>query len=692
MKEWYSSGELAGLPGMPASPRNVRIVAMRHGWRTAERDGRGGGTIFHVASLPAATQVALATRHEEPSDGEGFDREAAWRGLDAKPGRLRELGMERAQILVEVQRARAAGFSKREAVKLIADQHGVTERTLWRWARDVRGLDSHDWAAVLAPVGYGTQKSAEASCDPELWDVFVCDYMRHQGPAASACYERVRRIADAEGLTLPSYKTMLRRVERQFPPQCIVLRRQGSDALARLYPPQVRDRSGLRALEVVNADGHIFDVFVRWPDGEVRRPMMLAWQDIYSGKLLSYRIDFKENSHAVRLSFGDVVTRFGIPLHAYLDNGRAFASKWITGGVPNRYRFTVREGEPLGLLSALGVEVHWATPYHGQSKPIERAFRDFCEYVSKHPAFKGAYTGNKPTAKPEDYGTRAVPLADFLRVLEQEVRAHNARTGRRSEVCAGRSSFDVAFAESYAKGPVRKATVEQQRLWLLTAEQVIANRETGAIKLFDNVYHCDALVAYRGQPLVVRFDPDRLHNPIHVYTADEAYIGAAACEEAVGFMNTEAASDLAKARRRRNRAAREYAEANIRLEAADVAARLPEIPEPPQPETNLVQLANPKLAAKPARRIEAVIDDPEQTARGERVIADLDERRRLQLEDESDADRQWARYCELRASAQVGPGEEAWMRSFETTPLYHSRRDLEELFEKKTPVGEATGA
>uniref|UniRef100_UPI0039800C3B transposase domain-containing protein n=1 Tax=Salmonella sp. s54836 TaxID=3159673 RepID=UPI0039800C3B len=93
--------------------------------------------------------------------------------------------------------------------------------------------------------------------------------------------------------------------------------------------------------------------------------------------------------------FRDVVERYGIPHHAWLDNGRGFASKLLTGGVANRYRFKVREEDPTGILVALGVQIHWATPYHGQAKPIERAFRDLCDRVAKHPAFAGAYTGHR---------------------------------------------------------------------------------------------------------------------------------------------------------------------------------------------------------------------------------------------------------------------------------------------------------
>ncbi|PZX22172.1 bacteriophage Mu transposase [Rhodobacter capsulatus] len=65
-----------------------------------------------------------------------------------------------------------------------------------------------------------------------------------------------------------------------------------------------------------------------------------------------------------------------------------------------------------------------------QAKPIERAFRDIADRLTRHPAFAGAYVGNKPTAKPENYGSRAIPLADFLAITAREIAEHNARPGR----------------------------------------------------------------------------------------------------------------------------------------------------------------------------------------------------------------------------------------------------------------------
>ena len=93
----------------------------------------------------------------------------------------------------------------------------------------------------------------------------------------------------------------------------------------------------------------------------------------------------------------------------------------MTGGVPNRYRFKIKDDDPVGIMTLLmgRDRVHWTSVHggrgHGQAKPVERAFGvgGIGEIVDKHPAFAGAWTGNSPLAKPENYGSRAVPSRRF---------------------------------------------------------------------------------------------------------------------------------------------------------------------------------------------------------------------------------------------------------------------------------------
>ena len=53
------------------------------------------------------------------------------------------------------------------------------------------------------------------------------------------------------------------------------------------------------------------------------RAHLIALQDLYSGKIVAWRLAQSENKDAVRLAIGDMVTRHGIPETIVLDNGRA---------------------------------------------------------------------------------------------------------------------------------------------------------------------------------------------------------------------------------------------------------------------------------------------------------------------------------------------------------------------------------
>lgn len=606
------------------APRSVQRMAARAGWSLETGKGKGGSKmLFRVDRLPQdvrekvvlrlAAQTAAQSKGE-PAEPEPRRRTARGASITADPSQLWEVydkKSERAKRSAENRLAAIGaalalighGMPKVRAWKTAAERHGLGVSALREWHKRVRDLPQDHWLPALCTAHAGRQAVAE--CSPEAWEAFKGDYLRQEAPASAACFERLQRLAGEHGWIIPTCdKTLMRRLHREVGKAAITLAREGAEELARRYPSQVRERGVFQALDGVNADGHKFDVFVRWPDGEIGRPMMVCWQDLGTGKLLSYRVDKTENSDSVRLAFGDMIDRWGIPYNVWLDNGRAFASKWLTGGTPNRYRFKILPEDPEGTITKLvGAEnIHWTTPYHGQAKPIERAFRDLAEYVARHPKFSGAYTGNKPNAKPENYGKKAIPIADFLAVLDAEIQAHNARKGRRTEACGGELSYDDAWAKSYAEAPIRKAVAAQRRLFLLAAEGVKTHRETGAISLGAdnrNRYWAEALTNHAGRRLIVRFDPDALHQPVYVYNLDNRFICEAGCILAAGFNDTQAAREHARARNQFKRAQRERLEASRRMSAADVAAlhdALPEPEEQPDPEARVVRLYQPKTA------------------------------------------------------------------------------------------------
>ena len=609
MKEWYSAVELAefSLPGFPRTKRGVTKRAERDLWSFREVEIRGGlKREYHISAVPGSLQKSLFLYEKRCSDNNKRvkrsskrskpNREVVWKRFTNKSKKAKDMASKRVLALDGVFNLADTGTPRCLAYEMVSHETGFHPTTLRRWIEMTKGYDRADWWAVLCPGWSGRDKMAD--CSLEAWEYYKADYLRLEAPAATACYERLLRVAKEEGWRVPALITLKRRIKREIPRVVRILARKGIKAAERCFPPQKRDRSVFHALEALNADGHKFDLFIKWPDGKVHRPVGVFWQDLFSGKILSYRIDMTENKDAVRLSFGDIVEKYGIPEQAYLDNGRGFAAKWLTGGTPNRYRFKITEEEPVGLLTMLGVDIHWCKPYSGQSKPIERAFRDFCEYISKHPALSGCYTGNKPSAKPENYGSRAVPLEKFMKILDQEIIAHNARLGRRSTVCAG-SSFDKVFSESYAKSMIRKATAEQCHLWLLAAEKVSSARTDGSVSIFGNRYWTEELADFAGGKLVVRFDPQRLHNSIFVYTLDGHYIGEAGCIVAAGFDDSDAAREHARLRKQNMKAAKQTLENERRMDAIKAGDMLPDLDEPQNPETKLVRPIFKDLVSEP---------------------------------------------------------------------------------------------
>jgi putative transposase len=643
MADWFTAAELEALalPGLPRTRRGIALAAEAQGWLVPEaegrswrrRQGRGGGVEVHLSVLPMAARAKLAleasTAGAAPTPRDAakatLSHEEAWAWFERLPDHKQAEAKTRLAALDAVAQLVAHGTPKVPAMQMVASERGVKLSTLYAWEGLVRSVPQHHRLPRLAPRHAGaTGPRAEAS--PEALDWLRSRWLSPSRPTAETCIRDLREVAASRGWALPSDRTMRRHLDAIDQPTAIYWR-EGPEAADRLFPMLRRDRSALHALEMVNADGHRFDVMCLWPDGTKARPTAVTFQDIYSGKVLSWRIAPTENTDAFRLAFGDLVERHGIPDHLFVDNTLAAANKTMSGGLRRRFRFKVRDEEPLGILPTLGVEVHFTRPYSGQSKPIERAFGDFARDVARDPAFEGAYLGNSTSNKPHNAGDRAVPVADFIAVLERRVAEHNARAGRTGGVARGRS-FDQVFADSYATAPIRKATAAQRRLWLLAAESVTV-RQDSTIHLLGNRYHDAELVHHIGRQVVVRFDPDRLHAPVHIYRADGGFVVTAECWADTGFADTEAARRIGAAKKLRQRGLRDVAKAARVFEAEELARDIAQAAkaEPPAPvETRVVRpifRTAGNAALKPAEEaVESPLTDARE-ARQSRVIAAL---------------------------------------------------------------------
>ena len=593
----WTAREIAAALGVTG--RAIRKAASA--WPFTEETARGGRRrLYHLAGLPEDVASRMLTHHGLPD----VERTPAHlRGpearrirpvytpsqLDARAARCTHAHREAAGAKLKILDA-ALTAHDRDGIPLGRALQQAATSARWSWTTLATRTTERGWLHPVpaSPVAAGAAdrgRAAQAGCHPQAWELFKTLYLRAEAPTAAHCYRQLQAVARTRGWTIPRSAALVRRIETEFAPQGIVMAREGAQAAGRRRPAQIRDRDSLRAMECVNADGHILDIFCRWPDGEISRPVIVAWQDVHSSKILSWRLSRTESAESYRLSFADLLRCHGIPAHVIVDNGRGIASKLLTGGSATRYRFKIRPEDPLGLLTQLVGEsgIHWTTPYSGQSKPIERAFRDFASDIAKDYRFAGAYTGNSPTAKPENYNSAAIGAGRVAEVVGQGIAAHNSRGHRRGRGLEGRS-FDDVFAESAAAhaADIARPTAEQLSRWLLAAHGITASAQTGAVQLFGNRYWSEDLsAALAGRPaaerkVIVRCDPERLDRPVRVETPDGRLIGCAQPQGSVPVLSAEQARETARDTARAKKLTRQQVALQLRMDEREATAALDE--------------------------------------------------------------------------------------------------------------------
>ena len=591
-QEWFTAAELADLklPGLATSKRGVQMIADREGWATyrdasgaaasRKRAGRGGGLEYHVSLLPEAARKHLAS--VRPAKAELADRESTLLRYERLPQSLKDEALRRLGCIQRVEQLQRAGMTKTGAIKetvaeavRLANATGakpeVSERTLHEWFGMIAGVEPQDRAMYLAPRYAG--RVARAECPTAAWEAYKTAYLRQEKPTHARCYRDVQKLAGVNGWTLPSAKYFERRIVAEIPEPVIILSREGPKAARHTYAYAARSKEGLYPHAVANLDGHLWDVQVEWEDGSEGRPYSLAVQDIASSMPLGLRFDRTLNSDIVRLALGDTFRDFGLVERLIMDNGSENQAKQIQGGIHRMRGPKSVEEEPAGLLKILGIEAVSATPYWGQAKPVERMFRDWAHDLAKDPRFAGAYTGHNAISKPENHRSRAVPIAEFERIVRQELEFYRDQLGRSGVGMNGRS-FRQVYLEGVAAQPPRRLTAEQLRYCMLASEPRGMDPASGAVSILGNRYWSPELSDLKRQKVVARFDPDDLSKDVFLYSLDGRFLLQVPRQIEGDFTSVVTAKKITSERRKQMRRIKDAKGALVRLGIDDLAAQL----------------------------------------------------------------------------------------------------------------------
>ena|GEM_PF-1712170 len=261
-------------------------------------------------------------------------------------------------------------------------------------------------------------------------------------------YEATVSAAQGNGWRIGSYASLCNYLNR-IDPATKTLAREGKQAFEAAHQLKVlRDYNEIAPNFMWCGDHHIFDVFVKLPDGKggwrFKRPWVTAWLDMRSRSFMGWCINFAPNSRTIAMALAHGITRkddpsfpqHGLPASVYVDRGKDYRSQYLNGeeiaigtidypdiierfaalGIdpfyidlefdPQQNAWVKKHGDRLleikgvrvgGVYARMGIGQKYATAYHPWAKPIERSFRTVVQSFSRDlPGWCGSGHDQRP--------------------------------------------------------------------------------------------------------------------------------------------------------------------------------------------------------------------------------------------------------------------------------------------------------
>jgi putative transposase len=211
----------------------------------------------------------------------------------------------------------------------------------------------------------------------------------------------------------PIASTFINNLKRDMGESAIYLARYGWDAWNSKYGNFVnRDYKSIKSGEIWVSDHHQLDIMCVAKDGTFKRPWLTAWMCMKSHKFIAWQLAISTpNSDRIINTFADGVAQVGVPNEILIDNGKDYRAYDFAGGRKS-VRIEFDKNRATSITGQLGVHIHFALPYNAQTKPIERMFRFFTEWLAKRTP---GYTGRNTVERPADQLERQIERGEILK-------------------------------------------------------------------------------------------------------------------------------------------------------------------------------------------------------------------------------------------------------------------------------------
>jgi len=409
------------------------------------------------------------------------------------------------------------------------DIPSVHWKTIDKW---IEVLDAAGGDPYALATSYGKNRG-KSSVPGWVADVLL-RYALHPSRFVMSEIARLTRLElERQGLSVQvSDATMMRWVKRHRTENehLYTFCRDGAKALNdRILPFLRRSYGDLHVGDVLVSDGHTINADIINPfTGKPKRLTLILVTDMKSGMPLGWEFSDTENTAAIAAAYERAVRKLGFaPRVMYTDNGRAAKSKFF-----NREEDSKKLSGFFDRLKPYGyLESVFALPYHGQSKPIERQFRDLHEFEKLLGSYRGNSIENK-VARLSRNEKFAKGLHERLTggVTPQVYEAHAllsswfsewvTRETDKSSSLGGRSRFDVyqeGLAETLAMpGHGERAVAPETLRYLMMSDTKPSITQNG-IRFRGVEYWHESLYGFdKGKRVCVRYDIQDLRS-IFVY-------------------------------------------------------------------------------------------------------------------------------------------------------------------------------
>ncbi len=565
---WLKVREVAELLGM--TERAIRWGATKknkYEYRHVDGIGQGGKQIeIALESLPQEAQ----SKYNNVQD------EVTYKEITQFTGKQREEANFKALIVEQYKRSQ---LSPDDFVKDFNERNPdsvITKSQLFRWQRKYKSGDVADLVDMR-----GGHNRGQITIPPDAWEYFYALYMTLQKRSIQRCWELTRQ----EYPNIPTVSAFERNLTT-IPKLVMIYYREGEKAFNDALVSMERSREDIASNDIWFSDHHLVDVAVINNRGKVFRPWLTVFFDARSNKAVSFIVrDKSADATVIKQCLRLGIEKNGVPKELYFDNGKDYREKSFNADFP------------MSLVKQLGINMIYATPYHGQAKTVERFFGTmedrFCKLLP-------TYLGKDAKQRPENMRVtfdklkdKAPTMEKFIELLTKYFEEYNNTPSSGIDM-NGKCPEQVYCENLHTKTEVRDKSI--LRILCGTFEERTVQKN--GVQYQGRFYYHSELLAHQGEKVIINADPYNM-DELNIFDTDMRAICKAPAKVRTPFRHTtqEQIREAQKEKKEARKMVQKYAPTR-ELDTMSIIARnqLLEKQCEENADTKVIENINPKLS------------------------------------------------------------------------------------------------